>query len=391
MAYNLCDCKNRDPRTEENIFSCNMRPNKKFFFRNNNNCIKTLNSISKNTRDSIELNNAANIIIKNYKIYKGKKILKNNTKIEYDKNLKKKKTYKNQDDGLEHNYSSHLSNKSNLKKMKSLNNNNTIYFGEKGRNGSKEGLGMTIWNNYSKFIGIYKNNKAEGFGKFIDGIDIYKGEFRNDTLNGFGIYQHGEEIIYIGYWIDDLEEKYGIEEWKDGSIYKGEYSQGKKHGIGTYIWKDGSRYEGNWKYNIQEGFGIMYYNKHNAYIGEWKNNLREGFGELILSDRKYIGFFSKDKKDGFGICYWNKVNKAYVGFWKNGKQLGFGKFMTRNKRKYGMWTNEAQVSWFKTEEEALEVLEYQGLKAYKTIFLFTLDDIRNYCINNDDFNELVAI
>ena len=65
--------------------------------------------------------------------------------------------------------------------------------------------------------------------------------------------------------------------------------------------------------------------------------------------------------------------------------------MTRNKRKYGMWTNEAQVSWFKTEEEALEVLEYQGLKAYKTIFLFTLDDIRNYCINNDDFNELVAI
>ena len=44
--------------------------------------------------------------------------------------------------------------------------------------------------------------------------------------------------------------------------------------------------------------------------------------------------------------------------------------MTRNKRKYGMWTNETQASWFKTEEEALEVLEYQGLKAYKTIFLF---------------------
>ena len=385
-VYSYCDCKNRDTRTEENLYSCKIKPNKQLFFRNNNNCMKSLSTISKTKATTIDRNNAVNLIIKNYKIYKEKKNnMKNklNTKIKYDNKLIKK------DSDIEHNYSSCLSNNSNLKKMKSLENKNTIYIGKKNQKGLKEGLGITIWNNNSKFIGIYKNNKAEGYGVFIDGIDKYKGEFKNDSANGFGIYQHGDEITYIGSWIDDLEENYGIEKWNDGSVYEGEYSQGKKHGIGTYIWADGSRYEGNWIENIQEGYGIMYYNKEKIYIGEWKNNIKEGFGELILENKKYIGFFSKDKEDGFGICYWNKINKAYVGFWKNGKQLGFGKFMTRDKRKYGMWSNDNQVNWFKNEEEALEYLEYQGLKSYKTIFLFSLDDIRNYSINNDDFNELL--
>ena len=63
--------------------------------------------------------------------------------------------------------------------------------------------------------------------------------------------------------------------------------------------------------------------------------------------------------------------------------------MTRNIKKYGIWINESQVNWFKNEEEAFDILDCQGLKSYKTIFLFTLDDIRNYCINNDEFNELL--
>ena len=63
--------------------------------------------------------------------------------------------------------------------------------------------------------------------------------------------------------------------------------------------------------------------------------------------------------------------------------------MTRNIKKYGNWINDSTVNWFKNEEEAFDILESQGLKAYKTIFLFTLDDIRNYCINNDEFNELL--
>ena len=78
-----------------------------------------------------------------------------------------------------------------------------------------------------------------------------------------------------------------------------------------------------------------------------------------------------------------------MGFWKKGKQYGFGKIMTRNKRKYGIWNEDTLVNWFKTEEEAFDYLDSKGLKNYKTFFLFTLDDIRNYCINNDEFNSLL--
>ena len=31
MAYKLCDCKNRDPRGEENFFSYNFKENKNLF------------------------------------------------------------------------------------------------------------------------------------------------------------------------------------------------------------------------------------------------------------------------------------------------------------------------------------------------------------------------
>ena len=63
------------------------------------------------------------------------------------------------------------------------------------------------------------------------------------------------------------------------------------------------------------------------------------------------------------MCYWAETNKAFFGFWKNGRQLGFGKFMTENRRKYGNWINESQINWFKSEEEAFEVLENYGLQS----------------------------
>ena len=394
-VYKICDCKNKDTRPEEKFATYNFESNKKIFFRNNNNSsIKTLNSSSKNTKDTLEPNIAANLIIKNYKLYKGKKNnkieLKN--KILYDKNDNINKPNHNlviNESFNEHNYSSYLSNNSNLKRMKNLKNKDFLYIGGKSANGLKEGFGITIWNNHPKHIGNYKNNKPEGYGKFIYDNDKYLGEFKDGTACGFGIYNHEDEVIYTGYWFDDLEENYGIEKWKDGSEYKGQFSEGKKHGIGTYIWNDGSKYEGNWNKNIMEGFGIKYYNKRKVYIGEWKNNLKDGFGEFLFVGRKYIGFFSKDQIEGFGIYYWAKTNKAYMGFWKNGKQFGFGKFMTRNNRKYGNWTTHTQVNWFKTEEEAFDFMENKGLNSYKAIFLFSLDDIRNYCINNDEFNELL--
>lgn len=64
-------------------------------------------------------------------------------------------------------------------------------------------------------------------GKFISGDSKYKGEFKNNDANGYGIFTNNK-LKYEGYWSQDLQNDYGIENWKDGSMYKGEYINGKK-------------------------------------------------------------------------------------------------------------------------------------------------------------------
>ena len=427
IAYKLCDCRHSTTQNEENDLSYNNKINQKIFSINNNNndsIINLNNDDSKNTnnknnsknfntnykdvnlnkennnpplsKDTIDFNKQVNILAKSYKKDIPKKAL--NEKLKYNFNLRKNKTPKLKnifpvsDDESNHlnNYNSYYTFGDELKNRRTLLSNKEFkYIGEKSKNNLKEGFGISIWNNKTKYIGTYKNNKADGYGKFIDENLKYKGEFKNDVACGFGIYTKGKELLYAGYWLDDLQEQYGCETWFNNSEYYGEYKLGKKNGIGVYNWFDGSRYEGNWNMNKREGYGIMYYTKEKIYVGEWKNNARDGFGELLSKDKKYIGFFVKDKKHGFGIIYFNKTNKAYMGFWKQGKKFGFGKIMTRNKRKYGIWIDENSANWFKSEEEAFDYLDSKGLKNYKSFFVFTLDDIRNYCINNDEFNSLL--
>jgi len=61
-------------------------------------------------------------------------------------------------------------------------------------------------------------------------------------------------------------------------------------------------------------------------MGQWRYNSMHGYGEFHWKDgRIYSGYYVQDKKEGFGIYYWEKDNKAYVGFWKDGKQNGVGK------------------------------------------------------------------
>ena len=401
-VYKICDCRHSETKAKnaESDLSYNYQINKKIFDNINN--IKVINENNNNknnnlpSKGTIDFDNQVNALANQYKNNIPKKSL--NEKLKYNFILKKNKTPKpknnlsiNENESSSRiNYYSCFNSKDDLKRARSLISNKDFkYIGQKSTNGLKEGFGICYWNNTAKYIGTFKNNKAEGYGKFYHENIKYKGQFKHDVACGFGLCAKGKEFLYTGYWLDDLQDEYGNEIWADKTEYFGEYKLGKKHGIGTYDWPDGCRYEGYWNMNVREGYGIMYYTKKSLYIGEWKNNLRDGFGELIIKEKKYIGFFEKDKQEGFGILYSNKSNKAYMGFWEKGKQLGFGKLMTRNKRKYGIWNKEMAANWFKSEEEAFKFLENNGLKNYKTFFVFTLDDIRNYCINNDEFNSLL--
>lgn len=68
----------------------------------------------------------------------------------------------------------------------------------------RDGRGIQVWQDGSRYEGYWKNNKANGFGRLIhaDG-DVYEGEWRDDKAHGKGIYTHVDGSRYEGDWIDD--------------------------------------------------------------------------------------------------------------------------------------------------------------------------------------------
>ena len=384
-AYKLCDCRDNDTRLEENL---PMSINQELLKLNNKSFSSPVDE-DYSLLEKIKRKNASNLIIKTYRKYKNKSSLD----YSYDYNAPLMKSVKSNNNN---NYSSNVSSNLNISVEKYDTNSNykissqyknsykrTIaYIGEKIDN-IKSGFGIKIMPNNVKYIGYFKNNKSEGYGKFINESkkDIYYGEFSQDQANGFGIYHHKNETSYYGEWENDLRENIGIEKWEDKAEYQGQFHFGEKNGIRKYIFSDGSRYEGEWKRNNLDGYGIYYYLGQRIYIGQWKNNLKDGFGMFIWKDKIYIGFYEDDKKNGFGIYYWKNIKKAFMGFWKNGKQYGFGKLISEKKNKYGIWINDNLETAY-DEEQAFNELEKRKLGRYKYMFLFGLNDVDNYC--NED-------
>ncbi|CDW81172.1 morn repeat protein [Stylonychia lemnae] len=187
--------------------------------------------------------------------------------------------------------------------------NGTIYSGQfDPKTQTKEGFGIQIWPDGSKYVGQWSRGKAGGYGRFIlaDG-DVYEGEWRDDKAHGYGIYYYADGAKYEGEWRDDKQEGIGREEWPDQSSFQGMYKDGKKHGQGKFIWADGA-----------------------CYDGEWQNNKMHGKGVFTWTDgRRYEGEYENDRKHGYGIFTWPD-GRRYEGHWKKGKQVKTNEKSTSN-------------------------------------------------------------
>jgi hypothetical protein len=107
----------------------------------------------------------------------------------------------------------------------------------------------------------------------------------------------------------------------------------------------------------------------------------DGYGEFSWQDgKKYLGFYSNDKKDGFGIFYWKSSDKFFVGFWKDGKQEGPGKIITEKKTKYGKWKDGSKVSSYSTEKQTINTFSQNQLCCVK-LFSQSFNDLNNYLLN----------
>ena len=63
--------------------------------------------------------------------------------------------------------------------------NGAVYHGEWTKDGLREGKGIQLWKDGSKYIGYWKNDLANGFGRLIHGDgDVYEGHWKNDKAHG---------------------------------------------------------------------------------------------------------------------------------------------------------------------------------------------------------------
>ena len=225
--------------------------------------------------------------------------------------------------------------------------NGAIFTGEWNNDNHRHGFGVQVWNDGSRYEGLWKHDKANGKGRLIhaDG-DMYEGEWKEDKAHGQGVYVHTDGARYEGAWENDKQHGLGIETWPDGARYEGTYRGGKKEGRGKFSWADGSLYQGEFFDNNIHGTGVYCWSDGRKFDGEWKCNKMDGKGVFSWSDgRSYTGQYLNDKKDGLGVFTWPDGRK-YEGSWLNGKQHGNGIYSNgQGSVKEGEWKEGKRVKW----------------------------------------------
>jgi len=188
-------------------------------------------------------------------------------------------------------------------------------------NKKRNGYGKLILADQSYYEGNFKDGEFDGSGYYRTRNYTYKGQFTAGKKNGKGkLESFNTKSIYEGEFKNDMKEGYGIEKFNDGSIYKGYYSQDMKEGIGILTLrkeKNSSIFEGEFKKDKIWGKGKYKWDNNKEYEGEWQNNEISGFGILTEKNIKHIGYFSHDKKEGYGADFYIDKKFALSGKWIN--------------------------------------------------------------------------
>lgn len=191
---------------------------------------------------------------------------------------------------------------------------------------------------------------------------IYKGEFKNNKIEGFGTLKLPHGNIYKGKWLhydsSEILSFYTVQRWytiifehRVNSLgYESEFvktiikteNNNKFDGYGKQYINNQLSYTGQFKNGLREGYGIEHFDNNIIYEGEYKNDKKNGIGKHISKYRDiyYEGEFKNDKKYGIGK-YISKDADIYEGEFRNNMKHGYGIYISKNRYKYqGEYEND---------------------------------------------------
>jgi len=158
------------------------------------------------------------------------------------------------------------------------------------------GEGKFVYPNKAVYIGQYKQLKTgvkikEGKGKLLQpgSVIIYEKGKENTNLNN----DSSEKLIgceyYDGEWKDDKMDGYGVYLYSNGDKYEGYWTSGCQNGKGKYTFTDGTSYEGEWKMHKMDGTGTFScLDKYSNFTGEFRDGKFISQNQTELKEEKRL-------------------------------------------------------------------------------------------------------
>uniref|UniRef100_A0A672TNL0 ALS2 C-terminal like n=1 Tax=Strigops habroptila TaxID=2489341 RepID=A0A672TNL0_STRHB len=171
--------------------------------------------------------------------------------------------------------------------------------------GKPHGKGTLKWRDGRNHVGDFKEGLEHGFGICLvprrseDRYDCYKCHWYKGKMRGYGICEYGNDMVYKGYFKDNMRQGFGILENFSAEHpfkYTGQWENDKKNGYGVWEDKDrGERYIGTWLDDHKHGQGIVVTQSGVCYQRTFHADKMVGCGILLLEDDYvYEGNFTED-------------------------------------------------------------------------------------------------
>ncbi|RMB90096.1 hypothetical protein DUI87_33493 [Hirundo rustica rustica] len=198
------------------------------------------------------------------------------------------------------------------------------------RENSLDSRGTLKWRDGRNHVGDFREGLEHGFGirlvprRSEDRYDCYKCHWYRGKMRGYGICEYGNDLVYKGYFEDDVRQGFGILENFSAQHpfkYTGHWEKDKKNGYG--IWEDkerGERYIGMWLDDHRHGEGIVVTQSGLCYQRTFHADKMVGAGlDGILGKNSWLGWAGMEfpEKRWLLLDPWKcpRPGKNFLGRW----------------------------------------------------------------------------